>query len=272
MVIDGHAHACGAYHDADSITVYMDAHTIDKVVLCGGEPNSVKDYGYPMLSNVFRSERLGYFFNKIICSVARRHKLSEYIDEQNNYVYELHAALPTSVYNAYWINPNEENCMEKLQQFYDEKGFSLIKMHQCWTKFDFECRSCHDILKWAGEHRMPVFIHLLSHQQANSFVRMANIYSDTYFIVAHMLGAMCMANQLTNRQVFWDLSAPQLYSVRILKAALKAYGVKRLILGSDTPYGKNNIQLNMLRLSKLNLTNEELNDITGNTISKLLGL
>ncbi|BCZ44476.1 hypothetical protein psyc5s11_05430 [Clostridium gelidum] len=71
MIIDGHAHACGTYCSEKSIIKYLDLHGIDMVVLCAGEPESKKNYFYPMLSDIFKSEKLGFFFNKIIATVTK---------------------------------------------------------------------------------------------------------------------------------------------------------------------------------------------------------
>ncbi len=75
MIIDGDAHACGVYASVQGIEKYLIEHNIDMVVLIGGEPDSVKNYDYPMLSNLFKSEKLGYFFNKIICKVTKLKKV-----------------------------------------------------------------------------------------------------------------------------------------------------------------------------------------------------
>lgn len=40
MIIDGHAHACGAYYSKKSITNSLKEQHIDMIVLCPGEPNS----------------------------------------------------------------------------------------------------------------------------------------------------------------------------------------------------------------------------------------
>lgn len=55
MIIDGHAHACGIYSNGNSIIKYLDLHGIDMIVLCAGEPESNKNYDYPMLSDTFKS-------------------------------------------------------------------------------------------------------------------------------------------------------------------------------------------------------------------------
>lgn len=272
MIVDGHAHACGSYCGANKISDYMEKYNIDKVVLCGGEPDSTKDYVYPMVSKIFTSEKLGYFFNKIICKLSTLYKLSEHIDQQNYFVYEISRELPDKVVNVYWVNPIEENCVEKMQEFYDKYGFKLIKMHQCWTRFYIDCENCHQIFQWAKTYEIPIFIHLLSQEQVELFIHMANRYLDTCFVVAHMIGAEYMSTKLANEHVYFDLSAPQLYSLKILSSALKAYGAKRLLLGSDTPYGKNNIETIICRLNQLNLSNEEIGCITGKNIFELLRL
>ena len=72
----------------------MIEHNIDKIVLCGGEPGSNKNYGYPMLSNLFRGSSLGYFFNKIICNIIKMSKVANHIDEQNEMVFKLACQMP----------------------------------------------------------------------------------------------------------------------------------------------------------------------------------
>lgn len=55
MIIDGHAHACGTYYSVGSIIKYLDLYGIDVVVLCAGEPESKRNYSYPMVSDTFKS-------------------------------------------------------------------------------------------------------------------------------------------------------------------------------------------------------------------------
>lgn len=272
MIIDGHAHACGSYQNIKSIEQNLSKQKIDYIILCGGEPNSKKDYYYPMLSKVFRGEKLGYFFNKIICKIVQINNLSKYIDEQNEYVYNIAKALPNKVGNAYWINPLDEDCMDKMEEFYYKNGFKIIKMHQCWTGFQIDSNNCLKIFKWAAERKLPVFIHLLSEKEVEKFVLIANRFKDTTFIVAHMIGLDYMAERLNNRNVFFDLSAPQLYSIDILRKAVSKIGIDRLLLGSDTPFGKNNVEKVMLRLNRIHLSKEEIEMITSKNMKKLLYL
>ncbi|MGL5616724.1 MAG: hypothetical protein ACRDD2_10935 [Sarcina sp.] len=86
MIIDGHACACGVYANSNSIKKHLQMKGIDMVVLCGGEPNSKKNYTYPMLSKIFKGQNLAYVFNKIIKYIVKIKHKADYIDKQNDIV------------------------------------------------------------------------------------------------------------------------------------------------------------------------------------------
>lgn len=272
ITIDGHAHACGVYLSSRSVKAYLDLHGIDKVVLCGGEPRSRCNYGYPMFSNLFRTETLGYMLNKIICGITKISGASQHMDEQNHIVWQMAEQLPNRIINAYWVNPLESDYMDKMVQFHKDQGFKLIKLHQCWTNFDIGSRDCEELFQWALKNQLPVFIHLLSMRQVQEFTRVANRFRENVFIVAHMIGVEYMSKRLTNENVYFDLSAPQLYSFSMLKEAYSSFGAKRLVLGSDTPYGKDNIPKVKERLHQLALSEKEQALIMGLNILGILGL
>lgn len=272
MVIDGHAHACGKYLNVESIEKYLFEHRIDRVVLCGGEPNSCKDYSYPMLSAIFKGENLGYFFNKIICKVTKISHAATHIDEQNEAVYKLACELSEKVVNTYWANPLEKNCVKKMDKLYPTYKFKMVKLHQCWTNFDINCNEYTEIIKWATGHNLPIFIHLLSENQVVKFVETANNSIDTTFIVAHMIGVDYMGRNLSNPNIFFDLSAPQLYSINILQRAINVFGAERLLLGSDTPYGKDNIEKVYQKLRQVKVSENEMKLICGENLKLLLNL
>ena len=162
MIIDGHAHACGVFISARSIEKHSTEHDKDMIVLTGGEPNSDKNYSYPMLSNLVRGEKLCYFFNKIICRVTELKKVAIHIDEQNEFVCSIAKELPGKVINTYWANPLDDDCIVKMENFYQKHGFCMVKLHQCWTQFDISSETCSKIFAWATENQLPIFIHLLS--------------------------------------------------------------------------------------------------------------
>lgn len=272
MIIDGHAHACGRYNNKENIIKYLDLHGIDKVVLCPGEPGSTKNYSYLMLSDIFKSVNLVYSLNKIISFVTKISGVSNHIDEQNKVVYNISKNYPQRIINAYWVNPLDENCIEKLNKYYPIYNFRLIKMHQCWNKFDIYAPESIEVIKWATEKNIPIFIHILSEEQVFQFIKVTNIFQNTTFIVAHMIGFEKISMNTQNDNVYYDLSGPQTYPINIIKKALAEVGSTKLILGSDTPYGIDNIQKIQNRLKKQSLTNKDLDNIIGDNIAKLLGL
>lgn len=270
MKIDGHAHACGVYANDNSIQTYLSEHHIDKVILSAGEPNQDKNYSYPMFSSVFKGEGLGYFFNKIICKVVQINQVATHLNEQNEAIYHIAKEMPEQVINTYWVNPEEEDCVLRMDAFYQDKSFKMIKLHQCWTEFEVNSKVCTDIYYWAYKHQVPVFIHLLDAQQVRKFVEIANIYHMTTFIVAHMLGSDYMGENLQYDNVYFDLSAPQLYSSNMLERAIHNFGASRLLLGSDSPYGVDNIDKVQKRIQELQLSQSDMDLICGGNVLRLL--
>ncbi|MEM1485983.1 amidohydrolase family protein [Oscillospiraceae bacterium PP1C4] len=270
MIIDGHAHACGVYSNAYNIKWYLEKKGIDMVVLCAGEPNSGKNYTYPMLSKIFKGQRLAFVFNKIIRTIVKINHSSGYIDEQNEKVSKLQQQMPDKIINTYWANPLEINCIEKMERFYSINGFKMLKLHQSWTPFDIRSSESINIIMWATKKNLPIFIHLYSDEQVSGFVEIANKFMDATFIVGHMIGITSMGDKLKNENVYFDLSAPQLYSESILETAIGKVGYEKLILGSDSPYGIDNIAKNLERLNKLLLPENQMRCICGENLIKIL--
>lgn len=211
-------------------------------------------------------------FNKIICRVTKISHAANNIDEQNEFVYNLSCQLPEKVINAYWVNPLDDDCIHKLKKNYLIYKYKMIKLHQCWTNFDISCEQCTEVFEWATAHNLPIFIHLLSHDQVVKFVKISNKFNNTTFIVAHMIGAEYMNDALKNENVYFDLSAPQLYSIDILNRTVKNFGAQRFLLGSDTPYGINNIDKVRKKLIQLSISDDEIALICGDNLAKLLSL
>ena len=90
-------------------------------------------------------------------------------------------------------------------------------------------------------------------------------------MIAHLIGIEEFVKQkVLSENVYFDISCPQLIPLEKLRIALEAFGPTRLLLGSDTPYGKKNIRLNIERINGLNLSATEKELILGNNILKIL--
>lgn len=270
MIVDGHAHCCGEFSTGEKIIRYLDENKIDKVVLCAGELGNSKSYSYPMVSDIIRDEDLGYIFNKIICMVAKMSNLIKTLDDANKYVYDIAKKSNGRIINVYWANPLEANCLEKINDFYVKYNFKMLKLHQCWTKFSMEEKSVENIINWAEDKKMPIFVHLISREEVKNFIKVCNKYKNVTFIVAHMIGFSEIARNSKNNNIYFDLSSPEMYPLKTLEKALRMLGSEKLIIGSDTPFGKDNIKKNINRLEKIALSKDEINNITGDNICKIL--
>ena len=125
-------------------------------------------------------------------------------------------------------------------------------------------------LYWAEDKKMPIFVHLISREEVKNFIKVCNKYKNVTFIVAHMIGFSEIARNSKNNNIYFDLSSPEMYPLKTLEKALRMLGSEKLIIGSDTPFGKDNIKKNINRLEKLALSKDEINNITGDNICKIL--
>lgn len=75
-----------------------------------------------------------------------------------------------------------------------------------------------------------------------------------------------------NENIYYDLSAPQLYSIDLLKKALNTVGSEKIILGSDCPYGTDNIEVNIERLKNLSISTQDMNNILSENIIRVLNI
>lgn len=269
-MIDAHAHACGCYLDCDSIANRLEKIGADAVVLCGGEPQSRICYPHPLLSAIWQNEKLAFRFNRFIAAAVKKKKLSDSLDEQNAAVCSLAKLLPNRVFPAYWADPAEQNAMEKLESFYSEHKFYILKLHQCYNSFDIASPICEQLITWAENHAVPIFIHLKNPEQVYTFTQVANRHSKAVFIVAHLIGCDIISRHLKNNNVYFDLSSPQLYSRQMLRRTFERYGASHLIFGTDSPYGLRNDKIILRRLRWLQVDEAELALITDGNIRRLL--
>lgn len=269
-MIDGHAHACGRLLTVRGIDNYLKENKISKIVLCGGEPGSRRNYPYPLLSNVWAEDRVATAINGLIKGVTRFRGYAFHLDAENRRVRDLSRELPGRVLPAYWVNPQESDYMNKMSAFYRQNSFSMIKLHQCWTAFNVASAACQRLFAWAGTRQIPIFIHLANREQARRLAEMANRYYHTNIIVAHLLWAVEIYPVLHHNNIWFDLSSPQLYTIDTLQSVLAACGAERLILGSDTPYGNHNISVILKRLKQLSLSEDQMDQVVEKNILHLL--
>ena len=272
MIIDGHAHACGIYLEAESILENLKKEGIDKVILSAGEHGSKTTYSLPALGRVFKTSKLIYINNQLTNYIIKKSNVLEYLQEENIRLAQMAQLHKEHILNTYWVNMLEDDCLVKLKQFEAEWSFALIKLHQCWTPFDVQDMRCSALFSYAGKIHKPIFIHMSTQEQVRKFIKITHEYPDTIFIVAHLIGIEEFNKNNTGENIYFDISCPELNSMNMLKRAYDLVGAEHIILGSDTPYGKHNISKAIKKLEKLELTKEQKECICGKNMAKLLNL
>jgi predicted TIM-barrel fold metal-dependent hydrolase len=271
MIIDAHAHACGVFLKGNDIIETLDKNNVEKVVLVPGEFGSDKNYSLPELAAMFPNTDVISFTNLLIKLVISISGAAKQINEGNRYVFSLAKDYPDRIIQFYWVKLSQTNVIDKLESHFAEYRFQGIKLHQCWESFKVDSEIFHEVVDWASSKDMPIFVHLFSKNQATQLSKYIKAHSKTVFIIAHLFGLeRYIEADINTNNVFFEISTPQLISIKRLLKALKHFGANRIILGSDIPYGKNNLRKNIERIKNLNITSEERDLILGGNIKKLL--
>jgi len=122
------------------------------------------------------------------------------------------------------------------------------------------------------KHLLYIYISIL--QQVYSKIQYLRKNHKTIFIIGHLIGLELFVahKQSVVDNIYFDISCPQLVSTEQIKHALKEFGPGRLTMGSDTPYGINNVRLIISRIRSLDLSDTEKEMILGNNLKSILEL
>lgn len=273
MIIDGHAHCCGDFYDAEKLISILDRNGVDKVVICPGQINDGKNHSVPALSSCFEKHDVMFGMNRIIRGLATLYKDSANLDNGNVYAHSICCKHPERVIQFYWTNPLKDDVMADLKEKYQLWGYKGIKMHQCFADFCFTSDTLGEIAEFARENNLPVFIHIYSKEAVRQFMTFIKGHPWTTFIVGHLIGMeLFEASGKRYDNIFFDISPASLVSEYRLLKAVKVFGAERLIFGSDTPYGKDNQLNNMIHVKRLPIKEVEKEMILGMNIKNILSL
>jgi hypothetical protein len=273
MIIDGHAHACGDYLDSESITKILDENNVDKVILVPGELNSKKTYALPDLARIFPKKNVAKFFNVLTKMAIRLAGAVKHIQRGNDYVFELTRKIPQRLIQFFWVTKEISDIHQTLEEKYNHQKFKGLKLHQCWERFSIESNYFINIADWAEKKGLPVFIHLGSDKEVIKLIGYKKNHPNLVLIIGHLFGLELFSEEkLIFDNIYFDISTYQLTSDERVKKAVKRFGAEKIILGSDTPYGKNNLPKNIERIDRLSISQSEKDLILGLNIKNLLGL
>ena len=273
MIIDGHSHACGEYLTADSLIATIDKWGVDKVILVPGELNSSANYSLPNFAKVFPKHnvvKITNFISKI--TIRLTGKVKE-IPAGNEFVYDLTQKSQGRIIQFIWITKQNGNINDFLNKKYSEWGFHGVKLHQCWETFTVDSNFFREVAVWAEKNDLPLFIHPDSDAEVLKIIDYKRDHPNLKLIIAHLFGLeLFIKENFKDDNLYFDSSCPQLISEKRLMIAIRFIGINKIIFGTDTPYGRDNIDKYMKKIKNLNISAQDRDLILGENLRKLLKL
>jgi predicted TIM-barrel fold metal-dependent hydrolase len=273
MIIDGHSHACGEYLTSDSLVATIDKWGIDKVILVPGELNSKTSYSLPNFAKLFPKYnvvKITNFLSKI--AIRLTGKIKE-IPAGNEFVFDLKQKTNGRIIQFIWITTQTEDISNFLDKKYSEWGFHGVKLHQCWEKFSVDSSFFREVALWSEKNDLPLFIHPVSDAEVLKIIDYKRNHPDLKLIIAHLFGLeLFIKENFKDDNLYFDSSCPRLISEKRLLDAIRFVGIDKITFGTDTPYGKENIDKYMKKIKNLNLSIQDRDLILGENMRELLKL
>ena len=273
MIIDGHAHACGPFLKGEEIVKTLAETRVDKVVLVPGELDSLRTYGLPDLAERFPKRdvvRLTNALTKVMISLTGK---AADIPEGNQRVYALAQVYPEQIIQFYWVLLQKPDAVQEMKERFAEWKFKGIKLHQCWDAFHIGSKPFVQVAEFAAEMDLPIFIHAGNYKEVAALIDHSERHPATKFIVGHLFGLeLYLQSKSKFENLFFEISNTYLVSTCSVNKAIDCFGAHKIILGSDTPYGRNSLQLNIDRVKMLPISEEAKEMILGKNMQMLLQL
>lgn len=271
IAIDGHAHACGEYLTAAQIEKKLTSAGVDMVLLTPGQYGSKTTYG---LKNLAQANPLGDVVsknNRITSLMISLIGAVKQIPKGNEYVHQLKCELPNRVKQCYWVTrANWEN----VPSDYERMHFDAVKFHQCWEKFDLEDMFFVKTVEWASEKGLPIFVHVRSLAQMEKMIQFIFQHPKAIIIIGHLYGLELFLQEDKQHfgNVYFDLSNLYFVSKERTMVAYEQFGAEHLLLGSDTPYGRESLENTIRQISQLPISALDKEHILGANLARLLKL
>lgn len=273
MIIDGHAHTGGEFYDVEKLVAILDNQGVDKIVLCPGQVNHRQGHSVPELARVIPRIDPMLFINRVIRFLTAFTGSDEDLSQRNELVYSMVQQYPDRIIQFLWVDPNAPAIIDYLEKRLAIWKFNGIKLHQCIQRFSLKSQSINDIIQWANENKLPVFIHLYAHHEVEALTSLLKTYSQTNFIVGHLIGLeRFIENRVRSENLYYDISPFALISDLRIKKAVSTFGAEHLTFGSDTPYGSDNLKNNLSRVSHLKMSARDKELILGGNMQRILNL
>jgi hypothetical protein len=243
MIIDGHAHIGEDPEvslSARELIASMDRLSIDMAVVC------------PMGSELVVRNREG---NERVARAVEEHKGRL-------------AGFATA--NPWW----GEWAVEELHRAFKELRLQGLKLHPALQGFRADDRLVHPLIEEAVKHHAPIYIHTGTpvYSLPLQVAELADTFPEAQIILGHMGFADLWTDMvgITRGRENLYIETSRMSSTDLIRQVVREAGADRVIFGSDTPYMPQHLELE--KLHRLQLGDEELQLILGGNMARLLGL
>lgn len=274
MIIDAHAHACGEFADLEQLIKILDKFGVDKVALCPGLKGHTSA---PSLPNIpISAIKQHPLYSRYFINPGIRFNYNFLLKEKqdgNQFVHSMVEECPDRIIQIYWVDPRAPNFTENIERDFKRWNFRGVKLHQVCTSFKSDGPEMKQVVEFAEEKRLPIFIHLWSNKEASKLVELVKRHSGTDFILLHLLGLEVFskyAHELKN--IYFDISPYSYISEERLRQAVDTFSADHVVFGSDTPFDGDSLSKVMERVKKLDLSDNEKGQILGENMAKILQL
>lgn len=273
MVIDGHAHMGGAYRDLGSIFATLDRNHVDRVILVPSDKVRKGAMWIPHLAGRMGGKDINFLVNRLIRITDSREQEWQFIHRANEEVFNLASSSGGRVFQFLWADPLRQNIADEIRKKHAAWDFRGIKLHQCVNPFLVKSAQFYQIAEVAQELKLPVFIHLYSRKEIIDFMAISGNF-ETPFIMGHLVGFELYAEfrDTVSDNVYFDISCPPLVTARRIRLAIRAFGPGRVVMGSDTPYGRHNLEAVIATIHSLEIDDSDKERILGLNMKRILGI
>jgi predicted TIM-barrel fold metal-dependent hydrolase len=274
LVIDGHAHSAGEFYRGEDVVRTLDELGVDKVILCPGPVNEPRKWPVPNLAKVMRKRGPGLAGSRSLRLTARYVARRFDFAASNAYVASLARRFPGRILQACWVDPGAGSPLSELESRLEEWGFHALKIHQCFHRVASDAPGMQALARFAGDKGLPIFVHLVSKRDARALLVLAAAHPETTFVIAHLLAldVFAAAGPEARDNIYFDISPPNMTPPRLVLRALRAFGPGRLLMGSDTPYGKHNLRDALALVRGLGIPDEDQRLILGENARRIYHL
>jgi len=234
---------------------------IDAHVHFGGLPQGGKIWGnFQEYENIARKNGVKMY---CLTPIGKPENFSEKTTPDNNSVIEK-SKKDKKIIPIYWFNVFD------LPESIDER-YKAIKFHPDIGQINIDDSR---VLDFINHIKKPVFIHTNESKEYSSLLKVSNLARkvDVPVIAVHSGSVTKTFFNLDNYEfpenVYFETSGIQ-YSL-ILKKIHQRFGSKRLIFGSDYPFGDPRVSLAMI--NTLNLTKKDYDLVTSGNIERLINI